>query len=70
MKNYITTEGDSWDSIAKKLYDSEFYADFLMQNNIDKIDIYIFPSGIELKTPEIPENMKATNNLPEWRLSS
>lgn len=68
MKTYITTEGDCWDSIAKTVYGSEFHADYLMKNNIDKIDIYIFPSGVELKTPELSEELKTANNLPDWRV--
>lgn len=68
MKTYITTEGDSWDSIAKKVYDSELHADYLMKNNIDKLDIYIFPSGVELKTPELADTLKTESNLPEWRM--
>lgn len=68
MKTYVTTEGDCWDSIAKKVYGSEFNADYLMKNNIDKIDIYIFPSGVELKTPELSDELKTVNSLPDWRV--
>lgn len=67
MKTYITTEGDSWDSIAQKIYDSELHADYLMKNNIDRLDIYIFPSGVELKTPELTDEFKTENSLPDWR---
>ncbi len=67
MKTYVTTEGDSWDIIAKKIYDSELHADYLMKNNIDKLDIYIFPSGVELKTPELTDELKTESSLPAWR---
>lgn len=68
MKTYITVEGDCWDSIAKNVYGSEFYADFLMKNNIEKIDIYRFPSGVELKTPEFSDKYKTSQSLPDWRV--
>ncbi len=67
MKTYITTNGERWDSVAKKVYDSELYADYLMANNLDKLDMFSFPSGVELATPELTEDLKTTNSLPDWR---
>lgn len=62
---YTTVSGDTWDVIAKKVYGNERYTDYLMQNNMDKLDIFIFDDGIELYTPEIEEEVD--EDLPEWR---
>lgn len=61
---YTTVQGDAWDIIAKKVYGSELYADFLMKNNLKYIDVFIFDEGTILNTPE---NNFSDNMLPEWR---
>lgn len=61
---YITKQGQAWDQIAKEVYGSEKYADHLMQSNPQHLDIFVFPYGIKLNTPEMPEERK---DLPPWR---
>ncbi len=62
---YITQDGDQWDSIAKKVYGNELYADFLMEHNGKYIDVFEFDAGTVLRTPSLPETK--TSNLPPWR---
>lgn len=62
---YTTIQGDTWDNIAYKVYGSEEYASFLMENNYACLDILVFSSGTVLTTPELPEEME--EELPPWR---
>lgn len=63
-KQYKTVSGDVWDAIAKSTYGSELYTGFLMQNNQDYIDYFVFPDGIMLTIKEPPEQK---SKLPGWR---
>lgn len=65
MKTYITKDGDQWDIISKKFYDNEKYIDLLIENNINYIDIFQFPAGVELKIPDLPD--EEADDLPAWR---
>jgi len=62
---YTTIQGDMWDIIALKVYGSEMFADFLMANNFSLLDIVVFPAGIVLNTPALPQTVSATT--PPWR---
>lgn len=61
---YTTKQGQAWDQIAREVYGNEIYADFLMENNPRHLNVLIFPAGIELNTPKLPEQKK---DLPPWR---
>ena len=61
---YRTKQGQAWDQIAKEVYGKEIHADFLMQNNPQYLNVFVFPAGIELETPELPASRK---DLPPWR---
>lgn len=63
---YITIQGQAWDQIAKEVYGSEKYTDFLMRSNPKLLDIFLFSAGVILETPALPESKK---DLPEWRNS-
>ncbi len=62
---YVTIAGDTWDMIAYKAYGKEIYADYLMKNNYDLLDIFVFSAGTKVYIPELPE--ETTSNLPPWR---
>lgn len=62
---YETVQGDTWDMIACKVYGDEKYAGFLMEENRLLIDYLVFPGGVTLATPELPE--EADEDLPIWR---
>lgn len=67
-KTYSTISGETWDSIAYKLFGSEYYAEQLMNENRMKLDYIVFPAGIELKLPEIEDtNGDLDESYPEWR---
>ena len=63
---YTTQQGDAWDAIAHKVYGSEKYTGWLMQNNFPLLDIFVFGAGPVLQTPDPPEDDE-TANLPIWR---
>lgn len=65
---YTTIQGETWDNIAFKVYGKESYAGFLMENNYPYLDILVFPSGVVLNTPGMPE--ETSMELPPWRDSS
>ena len=62
---YVTKAGDHWDMIALEVYGDEKHADLLMQANPQALDVFEFPAGVVLKTPE-PKVEKLTV-LPPWR---
>ncbi len=62
---YETVQDDTWDMIAYKVYGDEKFAGFLMEENRLLIDYLVFPGGVTLATPELPE--EADEDLPIWR---
>ena len=48
---YVTIAGDTWDMIAYKVYGKEIYADYLMKNNYDLLDIFVFSAGTKVYIP-------------------
>lgn len=69
MTEYITISGDTWDSIAYKLYGSELYADKLMEANGDALEYLIFPANVKLLVPD-RDSFKAVpsaQDFPDWR---
>lgn len=65
MAVYKTIQGDTWDMVAKKVYGAERHLDYLMSNNFDLLDYFIFPAGIEIQVPELPPEQEEI--LPPWR---
>lgn len=61
---YKTKSGDVWDQIAKEMYGSESHVSFLMAQNQEYLEYFIFPEGICLSAEELPEN---ESPLPDWR---
>lgn len=64
---YTTVSGDAWDKIAYEVYGDEMAAAWLMQNNMELLDTFIFDSGVVLKTPELPETESTQTAMPAWR---
>lgn len=64
-KFYTTVQGDMWDSIAYIQLGSVGQTDKLMNANLQHRDIYIFPAGVVLTLPEVPE--QAGGSLPPWK---
>ena len=66
MASYTTTSGQTWDMIAKELFDNELKCDAIMAANYDHIGTLVFDTGTVLQIPEeIVE--EASSNLPPWR---
>lgn len=65
MNQYITAQGDMWDSIAYTQLGSTDYTDRLINLNTQYRDYYIFPAGITLELPEVAA--KPPNTAPPWR---
>lgn len=61
---YKTRSGDTWDMIAKEVYGDELYASLLMANNQELLEYFIFPDGVLVSLPEVPEEESL---LPDWR---
>lgn len=53
---YVTSQGDTWDTIALEAYGDEAHADHVMQNNYWCLDILVFPAGVTINTPALPED--------------
>ena len=72
MNSYTTVQGDTWDSVAFRFYNDENRADDLMKANPDKIEWFIFDSGVELVIPELAEleAERISRDYPEWRRAS
>lgn len=62
---YKTIQGDTWDMIAKRVYGDEKRMDLLMANNFPLLEYFIFPAGVEVRVPELPQ--EEPENLPAWR---
>lgn len=68
MKQYITSQGDTFDIIAKKFYGNEIYTKNLLNENIKYADIVIFANGVILNIPEI-DTTQTPQSLSPWRES-
>ena len=68
MKTTTTVQGDTWDTIAKRVYGDTLRTQELMEarENVRLLDIQVFPDGVTIATPEVEER-PATDDLPEWR---
>ena len=59
MDIYVTSQGDTWDSIAYDL-------GILMDANLDLLDVLVFSAGTVIQVPEeIPEAVD--EDMPFWR---
>ncbi|MBR0079424.1 MAG: hypothetical protein IJP69_03525 [Synergistaceae bacterium] len=70
MRKYKTSQGDTWDLIAYKVYKKyggEILMDILMEYNEEYITTVIFPANIILNIPKISEPV--VYNLPPWKVS-
>ncbi len=68
MKTITTVMGDTWDTIAHRVYGNTLRTQELMEarENIHLLDIQFFPGGVVVATPEVEDN-DMVDDLPEWR---
>ncbi|MBI9092727.1 MAG: tail protein X [Desulfobacterium sp.] len=64
-KPYITTQGDTWDIIAFKLYGNEKAMDKLIEANPAHRDTVFFSANVSLVVPVV--EMRSTDPAPPWR---
>ncbi len=69
MKTTVTMIGDTWDTIALRVYGNVLRAQALMEarENRPLLDYQVFPAGVVVSTPEITEETASYEDLPEWR---
>lgn len=67
MNLYKTIQGDTWDMIAFRAYGAGYESQVgeIMKSNVDLLDYFVFPAGIEVKIPELAED---AGDLPPWRI--
>jgi len=70
MITYTTASGDTWDSIAFKVYGNVKYTEFLMSSNQIKVllEIVVFDSGTIVSIPALPISTLTDPGTPPWRL--
>ncbi|MGL5435992.1 MAG: tail protein X [Lachnospiraceae bacterium] len=66
---YTTIQGQTWDQIAYEIYGNEYLCDKLMDANRDKLDYFVFPSGIALNIPgkDLATINSVSSDFPAWR---
>ena len=60
-----TKQGETWDIISIKYYDTPFRVTQLISANPQYSDVLIFSEGIEIVIPEIAT--ETINSLPPWK---
>ena len=68
MLSYTTIQGDTWDIIARKLWNRETMCSELMNVNPDYAQTIIFSAGIVLNVPEVSVPVSVTT--APWRVKS
>lgn len=62
---YITKTGDVWDKIAFDVMGSSRYTPILMRANTAHIRVSVFPKGVVLSVPDIPQT--ENESAAPWR---
>ena len=65
---YKTKSGDTWDTIAKEIYDDEYFAGDLMAVNPEHIGTFIFSEGETLTAYDATEI--ADGSQPPWKFTA
>ncbi len=65
MNSYKTSHGDTWDMIAYTELGNTDYTDRLIAANPEYVGTLIFPAGVTLRLPDIPE--ETGDSLPPWK---
>ena len=65
LDTYTTKSGDTWDTVAYKVWGNEMYMDTLIKANLEHKDTFIFPAGVILTLPEI--TLEVSDSLPPWK---
>lgn len=68
VSTYTTKQGDTWDLMSYDLYGNEKYMHYLTEANMPLLDILVFPSGVVIHVPELPEERE--EDQPFWRMEN
>lgn len=65
MRTYIASNGDTWDSIAYKVYGDEFMCDQLCAANSRHHEgVVMFEGGEQIDVPEVVETQMSVIKAP------
>ena len=64
---YKTILGDTWDSIALKVYGAEKLFPLLMEANPNEIGTLVFSADIVLNIPPVNIELERASNREDWR---
>lgn len=64
---YKTILGDTWDSIALKVYGAEKLFPLLMEANPNEIGTLVFSSDIVLNIPLVNTELERASHREDWR---
>ncbi|WP_310830380.1 tail protein X [Paenibacillus pedocola] len=62
---YKSVQGDTWDSIAFKLYGDEYLMTLLINANPELAQTVVFSGNVPVNVPDKP--VDASDTLPPWR---
>lgn len=62
---YTTTQGDTWDSIAFKLWGHETLLAELVAANPEHVDVLVFPASVVLAVPKVAVPQQKLE-FPPW----
>jgi phage tail protein X len=57
-----------WDSISRRVYNSENMMHLLIDANLGYRDVVVFPANCELMIPDTPRGARVT--FPPWRANA
>lgn len=64
MRIYTTVQGDTFDTIAYRMYQTASVTSDIINANLDYIEVGIFDAGIKIKIPDI--DVSKTTAKPPW----
>lgn len=67
MAIYRTVQGDTWDVVSLKVYNSQLFTHKLIAANTDQMHVAIFGAGVVLNIPVVTLEEVDNTNLPPWR---
>lgn len=68
MTTIKTISGDTWDIIAKRVYDNEMLMNVLINANIEHRKTVVFRAGVVLNVPEVDTTaLENDSDLPIWK---
>ena len=65
MDKHITVQGDTWDSISLRRYNSEMLMHVLIEANPVYRQTVVFPANCELNIPSVSTEERVS--FPPWR---